>query len=539
MKLHINAFAGERPKVAGHLLPDENATLASNARLTDGSLRPYRSLKIIQSLSATPQTLYPYRDGNNLYWFDWAQDVDVVRSPIADDPNNRVYMTGTVKGPRFTDNQLALSGGSDYPVNDRQLGMPEPAAPVAVVTGSADGDAVDGETRSYTYTWIDENGREGPPAPPSASVDVLPGQNVQLTIASGLGAVDLNITHFRVYTTTASGTWQLCTSVQYGGSVATDIPVGQTNVTDITEPDQRGETLATIGWNAPPFEMKGLVVMPGGVAVGYFGKELLFSEPYHLYAWPLAYSLTLDFEIRSLAVAGNSVIIGTTGKPYVAFGTEPSSMTLQQLDSAHACVSKRSTVDMGDMALYASPDGLVRIAGGQADLMTRNIINPQDWRERFRPDTLHGTYHDGKYYGFYRKDGNEGGFIFNPEDGHFTELDFYADAAVRDLEDDTLYLGIGNQLQAWDQGDSLLPYRWRSKGFKGKPVIFNSARIQADSYDNLTFRLIRDGIQIMEQTVASDRGFRLPAGRGSSWQIELEGTDTVYSVTLASSMGEL
>ena len=67
----------------------------------------------------------------------------------------------------------------------------------------------------------------------------------------------------------------------------------------------------------------------------------------------------------------------------------------------------------------------------------------------------------------------------------------------------------------------------------------NSARIEADSYDNLTFRLIRDGVQVMEQAITSDRGFRLPPGRGSDWQIELTGTDTVHRVTLASSMREL
>ncbi|WP_257280406.1 MULTISPECIES: hypothetical protein [unclassified Endozoicomonas] len=33
--------------------------------------------------------------------------------------------------------------------------------------------------------------------------------------------------------------------------------------------------------------------------------------------------------------------------------------------------------------------------------------------------------------------------------------------------------------------------------------------------------------------LTSDRGFRLPAGRGSRWQIELEGTDTVTAVIMA------
>ena len=160
-------------------------------------------------------------------------------------------------------------------------------------------------------------------------------------------------------------------------------------------------------------------------------------------------------------------------------------MTLERLDTAHACISKRSMVDMGDMALYASPDGLVRIAGGRADLMTRNIISPEDWRQRFQPDTIHTCFHDGRYFGFYGNSVNGGGFIFSPDDGTFTELGTYADACFRDLQDDSLYLAIGNIIQAWDKGTELMPFRWCSKVFQGKPAAFTSARVMADSYTEL------------------------------------------------------
>lgn len=156
------------------------------------------------------------------------------------------------------------------------------------------------------------------------------------------------------------------------------------------------------------------------------------------------------------------VIIAADGYPYVAFGTEPSAMTLERLDTAHACISKRSMVDM---ALYASPDGLVRIAGGRAELMTRNIINPEDWRQRFKPQTIHACFHDGRYFGFYGDSADspdeKGGFIFSPDSGTFTELGTYADACYRDLQDDSLYLAIGNAIKAWDKGAALMPYRWR------------------------------------------------------------------------------
>ncbi len=542
MKIDITSFTGEVPWLDSHLLEDTQAEAAVDCRLTNGSLRAYRTPLEEQVLATTPQSIYLYRNEENRYWFDWTTDVNVIRSPVADDPNNRVYYTGTVKGPRYTDSGLALSGGSDYPVNDHQLGIPEPdVAPVISLSGTPLEDAreVEAETRFYTYTWIDENGREGPPSLPSGEISVLPGETVNLTLASGPGAVDMNITHFRVYTSTQVGVYQLCTQVNNVGSVATDTPVGVISVVDETPMDKRGDILETIGWVAPPNDLQGLVVLPGGVAVGFSGKELMFSEPYHLYAWPAAYRLTVEYEIKSLAVAANSVIITTSGYPYVAFGTEPSAMTLERLDTAHACISKRSMVDMGDMALYASPDGLVRIAGGRADLMTRNIINPEDWRERFKPNTIHACFHDGRYFGFYGDSLKGGGFIFSPDSGTFTELGTYADACFRDLQDDSLYLAIGNTIKAWDKGTDLMSYRWRSKVFQGKPALFNSARVMADSYTDLMFRVFRDEQLVLALPVTSDRGFRLPAGRGSRWQFELEGTDTVTAVIVASSMAEL
>ena len=164
----------------------------------------------------------------------------------------------------------------------------------------------------------------------------------------------------------------------------------------------------------------------------------------------------MEYDIQSLVVAANSVIIVTDGYPYVAFGTEPSAMTLETARYGTRLHQQNAAWWIwGIWPLYASPDGLVRIAGGRADLMTRNIINPEDWRERFQPDTIHGCFHDGRYFGFYGDSAGspdeKGGFIFSPDSGTFTELGTYADACFRDLQDDTLYLAIGDTIKAWGQ----------------------------------------------------------------------------------------
>ncbi|WP_422139647.1 hypothetical protein [Endozoicomonas sp. ALC020] len=100
-------------------------------------------------------------------------------------------------------------------------------------------------------------------------------------------------------------------------------------------------------------------------------------------------------------------------------------------------------------------------------------------------------------------------------------------------------MGTGASIKAWDKGTALLPYQWRSKVYQGSPVKSNAARVQASSYNSLTFKLYRDNELVMTQAVTSDRGFRLPAGRSLRWHFELEGTDTVTAVIMASSMRSL
>ncbi|MGI2029320.1 hypothetical protein [Endozoicomonas acroporae] len=135
---------------------------------------------------------------------------------------------------------------------------------------------------------MDENGREGPPSLPSGEIVVKPGETVDITVGSGRGAADLNITHYRIYTSTQIGVYQLCTQIINAETVATDTPAGVTSVVNETPPG--GGILKTIGWVAPPNNLQGMVVLRGGVAAGFSGKELMFSEPYHLHAWPAAQS---------------------------------------------------------------------------------------------------------------------------------------------------------------------------------------------------------------------------------------------------------
>ena len=75
---------------------------------------------------------------------------------------------------------------------------------------------------------------------PSGEIVVKPGETVDINVGAGPGAVDLNITHYRIYTSTQVGVYQLCTQVNNAGTVATDTPVGVTSVVDQTPDGSAG-----------------------------------------------------------------------------------------------------------------------------------------------------------------------------------------------------------------------------------------------------------------------------------------------------------
>jgi hypothetical protein len=144
------------------------------------------------------------------------------------------------------------------------------------------------------------------------------------------------------------------------------------------------------------------------------------------------------------------------------------------------------------------------------------------------------------YYGFYNNGTTSAGFILDPTNRHFIEIDTYATAGYNDLLDDALYLVVGNKVKKWDSGSSNLTYTWKTKEFvTPKPTNFNVAQVIAVSYP-ITFKLNVDGVTKHTQTVTDSNGFRLPAGfLGRSWDVEISGTNVVEAVYVADSMGSL
>jgi len=165
--VNIKAFRGQIPRISERLLTPNHATRALNCKITSGSLDPLAGIGQVFSTSLNIETVYRYRAFvSGAYadnWLTWAQDVNIVPSPNANDPDGRFYFSSESFEPRMSTYALSISS-TPYPTAWYSLGT---AAPTVAPTVAHTGGSGATESRSYVYTYVTTFGEESPPSPPS------------------------------------------------------------------------------------------------------------------------------------------------------------------------------------------------------------------------------------------------------------------------------------------------------------------------------------------------------------------------------------
>jgi hypothetical protein len=543
----LQTFGGKAPKVFARLLPNEMAQTATNVRLDSGRLEPWKGNAnttitpvASYSISGSTKTLFKYSDS---IWIGRDDEVDFVRSPLAEDQHERIYATGIGGSTGFPRMTLAsIIGNNTF----YRLGIPKPADLSSVVVSPTTSDVADEEvpqSRAYVFTYVSAYGEEGQPcdAPTGQIVEVHSDQSVVLTFPNNPTG-SFNLTKKRIYRTDTGGTFRF----------VADVTLATTTYTDSKEESELGEAVPTTTFDPPPDNvssdhpdgpMLGLVSLPNGILAGFSGQTVCFSEAFQPHAFPDEYKLTVKSDIVALAPMPSGVLVLTKEKPAIISGLDPASMALSEIDANHACVSKQSVVDMGSAVMYASPDGLVMATEtGGLKVVTEQLLTRDQWQELV-PSSIKGFQWEGHYIGFYDTGSNQKGFIFDPRGGKdsFVDLGFYATAGFNDLEEDELYLVISGAVKKFAAGTSL-SYTWKSKKFYAqRPVNPGVAKVQADSYGSgITFKLYADGSLKHTQTVTSDSLFRLPSGyKANEFEIELSGSDPINEVCVYESAAEI
>lgn len=543
--LRFAGFAGENRAIEPKLLPETVCTVSRNQKPGRGDLRSWKTPTTVATVPSGRSTIYRMgRDVNSdsQYWLSWTSVVHAVRGFSATDTTEQTFFTGD-GAPKFTDN-LALDG-TDPQVNPavtRPMGIPAPLAAPSAVGSDSGATNPTKESYFYVYTYVNDLGWESAPSPVSNEVerDVLGS-----TLISGFSSVpagNYNIATIRIYKT------QTGTNTNF--YFLREIAVGTASTTD----DNRslGELLETTTWlpapgvptggslNTTEANLSHLTALWNGMMAGITGKSVRFCEPYAPYAWPAAYDIIPpDGTPVGLGVFGQSLVVLTTGRPLIVAGSSPESMDQQPVEMPQGCVSARSIASMGNGVAWASEDGLCWIGAGGARVLTQGIMLREDW-QALVPSSIIGRMYEGLYFGSYDDGNGRKGFFINPNDpqGIYFMNTGYSAMYFDELKDQ-LYVLSNSNVQKWDAGVAMT-YRVVSKTFKQPyPINYAAAEVIASAYP-VTFRLYADGVLKHTQTVTSRDPFRLPSGfRAFDYQIELEGTNAIQGVAVATSMEEL
>lgn len=553
--IDIVSMRGEMPRVLPHMLPDGSATLAQNCHFRFGVITPVSDDgKSGITFGINPETLFLYSRDK---WFTWRGMVDAVRSPVAQDPYGRVYYTDG-QYPKVTSAQIATSGSGPYPTTSYRLGVPAPESAItctvynppvpvpdkttdasddnAVPQQAQDDDPTDNETRFYTQTFVTAYGEEGPPGPESLEQTVKKGGSVDLTMQPP-PLQHSNITRRRIYRS-ASG----------GGNadflLVTELPAGVLSFHDDLLVEQLGPVLETEHYVMPPDNMTGLCMMANGIAAGFAGNEVMFSEAFLPYAWPDSYRQTTAEDIVAIAPIGTALVVATKGEPYLFSGVSPSNISGAKLPLTQACVSRQSMVVMDGFVLYAGTNGLVSVDGsGNAIIATEKIISPEQWRDMFNPSSIKAYQYRGEYVARYTKtDGSQAVFIFNPQDMDIRHMSTTFDTAYNDTATDTLYLVKGRELSVSQGASTPLSLVWRSKTFIAQEnTSFSCLRVKAPYPERVGISVFADGQPVIQLPPGALSGsvLKLPPVTGREWYLEVSGFGQIERITLSTSMPEM
>lgn len=462
--LKLVNFKGELPSLIPRALPDGFSQEAVNVRLDDGGLTPFRQPREVTSLPAPAdkyKTIYRHKG----VWRAWEADVWCAPGPVDSD---RLYVFGDGE-PKM------IYSGATY-----SLAVPAPAAALtATLSGTATSDL--GSTRFYVRTFVTSLGEESQPSPITNEVYWKPGQSVTLSGFS-LPPAGRLVTKERIYRaqTTFSGT-QLFFIAERDVSVSDFIDT--VSSTAINEP------LPSLDWTPPISTLKGLISLPNGNMAAFSGKEVYFCEPWRPHAWPDKYSLTCDFEIVGLGAFGGSMVVMTTGNPYIVTGTHPDSMYMEKLELNYPCLSSRGIEDLGYAVAYPSTDGLVMASQGGPQLVTSGILTREAW-EKLNPNSIHSGQRNGRYYCTYQRNDAVMGLVTETiiidttgQQAFLIRADFKPDAMFHDVTTGSLFYIVGPTIYEFDYiGKPNMAYSWMSKEIiMPKPANFGAILVDVST----------------------------------------------------------
>ncbi|CAG2132528.1 hypothetical protein [Cupriavidus numazuensis] len=389
------------------------------------------------------------------------------------------------------------------------------------------------ETRAYVYTYVNTYGEEGPPSA-AGTLNLVNGMavDVSLTLDNFGGAAYAPIKEIRVYRT------------MYGSSVAdyfyagSFLVLGQPPGAYVFHDDVAvaalNEVLASDEYYPPDPALVGLMSLKNGILCAWKGNEVHFSEAYKPWAWPPAYVKTFQHNVVGGVPYGSGVLLTTTTEPVILSGVTPGGMTESGINVAQAGVSKHSIAIVDGFAAFASPDGIVVVAGGQASLsLSQRFFTRDVWRARYGAHlgAMRFSVWDGRLV-VYADDNSFPAFmiLLDESAGNMTDLPaFQATCSFASDFADGVYYGLGSALYRFNAGTALSTV-WESREMVlPAPLNFGYGKALCSGTWSIEFRAYNDktGQWVLRHTKAltGPSDFRLPPGyKSQRYRIRIAGT---------------
>jgi hypothetical protein len=311
--------------------------------------------------------------------------------------------------------------------------------------------------------------------------------------------------------------------------------------------------------------------------------------------------MTVGAPIVGLGTFGQSLVVCTTQTPYIITGSQPGAMSQERVPLPEPCVAKKSITSDQFGVLYASPNGLVSIAPGTQDVISRTLFTRDEW-QAYVPSNMVGVIYQNMYIAFYQVGAEKSALVIMRGDSPpLVTLDVASQAVfVARSTAEVFYVSpLDNAIYQLDADPvNNTYYEWLSKTFiLPEPTNFAIAKVQADwdymddtdAYNELVAEItasnqalwssgaplkstlnsvVLNGMQVngsilaniptqaetrvvqafvyANDTLISANGFtgqdpaRLPAGKKEYiYEIKLTGNAPLRSFAMATSIGEL
>lgn len=261
----------------------------------------------------------------------------------------------------------------------------------------------------YLTTLVSTWGEESAPSPVSVMLELDQSDTATVPrpaeLSNAAKVAERLLAGWRIY---RSNSGSLDTAFQ----LVADLGLVDATFLDDVPSAELGEVIPTLTWLPPPVAeqppgaviatpyLAGLCAMANGITAGFNGNTVSFSPPYIPYAYPIEHDVTTKYRVVGMASFGQTLFVGTTGAPVFVSGSDPASMSVQELAVQQSCSSARSIVPVDGGVIYASPDGLCLATLSGIKVITEGLFTKADWQS-LNPSSIVAAMYDGAYYFLY------------------------------------------------------------------------------------------------------------------------------------------